>query len=134
MPSIHFSSFEAGEALKPTERDADDAIIRGFLEQTRNVLVGVRAIVDRALTESHSMTLEGVHIVPGLVPTELDGAIVAQCVIAIEDEDEHARHFYVRDADSDGLRPVDKYLQRLAGDPPDPVVRGRAGAGRRACP
>ena len=113
MPSIHFSSFEAGEALRPAERDADDALVRGFLEQTRNVLVGVRAIVERALTESHSMALEGVHVVPGLVPAELEGAIVTQCVIAIEDEDEHARHFYVRDADSDGVRPVDKYLRAL---------------------
>jgi 2-phosphoglycerate kinase len=113
MPSIHFSSFEAGEALKPAESDADDALVRGFLEQTRNVLVGVRAVVERALTESYSMALEGVHIVPGLVPATVEGAIVSQCVIAIEDEEEHARHFYVRDADSDGLRPVSKYLDSL---------------------
>jgi 2-phosphoglycerate kinase len=113
MPSIHFSSFEAGEALKPSERDEDDALVHGFLEQTRNVLVGVRAVVERALTESYSMALEGVHIVPGLVPATVEGAIVSQCVIAIEDEEEHARHFYVRDADSDGLRPVSKYLDSL---------------------
>ena len=113
MPSIHFSSFEAGEALKPAERDAADAVVRGFLEQTRNVLVGVRAVIDRALTESHSMALEGVHIVPGLVPAALDGAIVSQCVIAIDDEEAHARHFYVRDADSEGMRPVSKYLDAL---------------------
>jgi len=113
MPSIHFSSFEAGRALKPAEREGEDALIAGFLEQTRNVLVGVRAVVDRALTEAHSMALEGVHIVPGLVPASLEGAIVSQCVIAIPDEEEHARHFFVRDADSEGLRPVDKYLDAL---------------------
>jgi 2-phosphoglycerate kinase len=113
MPSIHFSSFEAGRALKPAERESEDALIAGFLEQTRNVLVGVRAVVDRALTEAHSMALEGVHVVPGLVPASLDGAIVSQCVIAIPDEEEHARHFFVRDADSEGLRPVEKYLDAL---------------------
>jgi 2-phosphoglycerate kinase len=95
------------------EGDSRDANLRGFLEQTRNVLVGVRAVMERALTESHSMALEGVHVVPGMVPGTLEGAIVSQCVVAISDEEEHARHFYVRDADSGGVRPVDKYLEAL---------------------
>ena len=113
MPSIHYSSFEAGQALAPTDADARDLEVRGFLEQTRNVLVGIRAVLDRALTEGYSMALEGVHIVPGLVPSSLEGAIVSQCVIAISDEEEHARHFYVRDVDSAGLRPMEKYLDAL---------------------
>ncbi len=113
MPTIHYSSFEAGRAYAETEADAADLNVRGFLEQTRNVLVGMRAVIDRALTEGHSVALEGVHVVPGLVPAALDGAIVAQCVIAISDEEEHARHFLVRDADSEGLRPVAKYMRFL---------------------
>jgi 2-phosphoglycerate kinase len=113
MPTIHYSSFEADRAV-PDDEDVADPLVHGFLEQTRNVLVGVKAALDRALTEGHSMALEGVHVVPGLVPPTLEGAIVSQCVIAIEDEDEHARHFYVRDADSEGLRPVEKYLEALA--------------------
>jgi 2-phosphoglycerate kinase len=39
MPSIHYSSFEASLA-RP---DADDPLVEGFLEQSRNVLVGVQA-------------------------------------------------------------------------------------------
>jgi 2-phosphoglycerate kinase len=113
MPSIHYSSFDAGEAVSGAEDDRYDAGVRGFLDQTRNVLVGVNAVFERALTEGHSMALEGVHVVPGLLPTALEGAIVSQCLIAIRDEDEHARHFYVRDADSEGLRPVEKYLNAL---------------------
>ncbi len=34
-------------------------------------------------------------------------------MIAIPDEEAHARHFYVRELDSDGLRPVQKYLDAL---------------------
>jgi len=113
MPSIHYSSFEAGKAVTDSDDDPRDAGVRGFLDQTRNVLVGVNAVLERALTEGHSMALEGVHVVPGLLPTSLEGAIVSQCLIAISDEEEHARHFYVRDADSEGLRPVDKYLNAL---------------------
>src|SRR5882724_10351261 len=40
MPSIHYSSFEAGDAI---EEPVGDAALQGFQEQTRNVLVGVRA-------------------------------------------------------------------------------------------
>jgi 2-phosphoglycerate kinase len=112
MPSIHYSSFEAGDAVEE-EREGDPAI-QGFHEQTRNVLVGVHAALDRALEEGWSMVLEGVHLVPGLIPVEpIDGALVAQCVLAIEDEETHASHFMIRDATSGGIRPVDKYLDRF---------------------
>src|SRR5213079_1652226 len=100
MPAIHHSSFE-GEPL-----------ISSFEEQSRNVLVGVRASVERALEEGWSMVLEGVHLVPGMLPG-IDGALVVQCVLAIDDEEEHSTHFMVRDAGLDGLRPHLKYIDRL---------------------
>ena len=111
MPSIHYSSFEASSGLREPEQ-SEDPVIAGFLEQTRNVLVGVRASIDRALEEGWSMVLEGVHLVPGMVPP-IDGALVVQCVLAIEDEEEHSTHFMVRDAGLDGLRPHAKYIDRL---------------------
>ena len=110
MPSIHFSSFEAGAALGPD--GTEDANLRGFLDQTRNVLVGVHAVLARALEEGYSLTLEGVHIVPGMVKPP-HGALVCQVLLAIEDEDEHAGHFWTRDAASEGLRPFEKYLKAL---------------------
>jgi len=111
MPSIHYSSFEAAAGLREPEQ-ADDPVIAGFLEQTRNVMVGVRASIERALEEGWSMVLEGVHLVPGMLP-RVDGALVVQCVLAIEDEEEHSTHFMVRDAGLDGLRPHLKYIERL---------------------
>jgi 2-phosphoglycerate kinase len=114
MPSIHYSSFEAGQAVVDAGDDRpSDLTVRGFVEQTRNVLVGVRAVLERALTEHHSLALEGVHILPGLVPADLDGAIVFECVLKIEDEEQHASHFRVRDLASGGLRPLPKYLRAL---------------------
>jgi 2-phosphoglycerate kinase len=112
MPSIHYSSFEAAAAVA-TPDEANDPTLVGFNDQTRNVLVGVRAVIGRALTERYSMALEGVHVVPGLVPAAVEGAVVVQALLAIEDEDEHARHFWVRDTGSEGLRPVAKYLDSL---------------------
>jgi 2-phosphoglycerate kinase len=112
MPSIHYSSFEADHALRAPE-ESEDPVISGFLEQTRNVLVGVRASIERALEEGWSIVLEGVHLVPGMLP-RFDGALVTQCVLAIEDEGAHASNFWIRDASSEGLRPVHKYLDRLS--------------------
>ena len=113
MPSIHYSSFEAGVAWRSPE-EAEDPMIAGFLEQTRNVLVGVGASIERALQEGWSMVLEGVHLVPGMLPLMVADALVVPCVLAIEDEESHAAHFWIRDATSEGLRPVQKYLDRLA--------------------
>jgi len=104
MPSIHRSSFDAvpGEPL-----------VDAFLAQTTEVLVAVEATVDRAIDEGWSMVLEGVHLVPGMLSVSAERAIVVECVLAIEDEEAHAGHFWIRDVASHGLRPVQKYLERL---------------------
>jgi len=107
MPSIHYSSFEAAAA-------GEGDVLAGFLDQTRNVLVGVRAALDRALHEGWSVVLEGVHLVPGMVPSSIEGALLVHCVLAVPDEEVHASNFWVRDAVSEGLRPVQKYLDALA--------------------
>ena len=112
MPSIHYSSFEAGEGLREPEV-ADEPAIAGFLEQSRNVLVGVHASIDRALEEGWSMVLEGVHLVPGMLPP-IENALVVQTVIAIQNEEAHASHFWIRDMASDGMRSLDKYLQHMS--------------------
>lgn len=114
MPSIHYSSFEAGLGLtKAEEEESGDAALLGFLDQTRNVLTGVEAALQRALDEGWSMVLEGVHLVPGMITTELRGALVVHCVLAIRDEEIHRTHFWIRDATSDGVRPVDRYIAGL---------------------
>jgi 2-phosphoglycerate kinase len=114
MPSIHYSSFEAGLGLsKAEEEESGDAALLGFLDQTRNVLTGVEAALQRALDEGWSMVLEGVHLVPGMITTELRGALVVHCVLAIHDEEIHRTHFWIRDATTDGVRPVDRYIGGL---------------------
>jgi 2-phosphoglycerate kinase len=112
MPSVHRSSFEAAAAVADPEDP--NAVLSGFLEQTRNVLVGVEAAIERALTEGWSMTLEGVHLVPGMVPSAIEGALVVHVVLEIESEDVHRLHFHVRDAATGGTRPMHRYLSQLA--------------------
>ena len=111
MPSVHYSSFEAGNSV--VDAETGDPTTLGFLEQTRNVLVGVDAAIQRALTEGWSMVLEGVHLVPGMVPRRIDGVLVVNAVLAIESEDVHRTHFHVRDVTTGGTRAMDKYLGQL---------------------
>lgn len=98
MPVIHASSFEC------------DPLLDGFLEQSRQVLVGVQAALERALRERWSIVLEGVHLVPGLLEVEHGDALVAQCVLRTEDEAAHALRFLQRGC----ARPAAKYLDRFA--------------------
>jgi 2-phosphoglycerate kinase len=110
MPTIHHSSFEAGLPLHSAEEEEVDPLIHGFLDQSRHVLVGVKAAIDRALEEGWSMVLEGVHLVPGMLPKKIQGALVVECVLGIDDAEAHASHFWIRDTDSEGVRPYEKYL------------------------
>ena len=59
------------------------------------------------------MVLEGVHLVPGMISPHGADALVVQCFVAITDEDVHRSHFLVRDVASDGVRPLEKYLDGL---------------------
>jgi 2-phosphoglycerate kinase len=111
MPTIHYSSFEAGQALD--EEVTGDPTIVGFVDQCRHVCVGVDAALHRALTEGWSMVLEGVHLVPGLVPRELDGALLVHAVLEIADENVHRMHFRVREGATGGSRAMAKYLEKL---------------------
>jgi 2-phosphoglycerate kinase len=111
MPTVHFSSFEAGEAV---EADVSgDPTVVGFVDQCRHVCVGVEAVIHRALAEGWSMVVEGVHLVPGILPAEVDGAVLVPVVVEIADENVHRMHFHVRDASTGGMRAMDKYLERL---------------------
>jgi 2-phosphoglycerate kinase len=111
MPTIHFSSFEAGQALD--EEVTGDPTVVGFVEQCRHVCVGVDAALRRALTEGWSMVLEGVHLVPGMVPAQLEGALLVHVVIEIADEEMHRMHFHIRDLTTGGVRAMDKYLDHI---------------------
>jgi 2-phosphoglycerate kinase len=101
MPSVHHSSFDG------------EPVVEAFLDQTRKVVVGVEAAIERAMTEGWSMVLEGVHLVPGYVPATIEGAVVVHIVLAVDDEDVHRTHFHVRDSFTGGTRAMDKYLDRF---------------------
>jgi len=116
MPSLHYSSFEAGGGMKMPMPDPDqgDRALYGFIQQAEQVAVGVVAVVERAVLEGLSTVVEGVHLVPGLVePPPGHDATIVNVMLAIEDEEAHQSHFVARDSASGGARALERYLQHF---------------------
>jgi 2-phosphoglycerate kinase len=113
MPVLHHSSFDVpvGSPALPEDGRHDLALL-GYVEQARQVCVGVNAILERSERERVSTLIEGVHLVPGLVePVDVSRSAVIDTVVFIEDEQTHRAHFTMRGMQTDGSRPVDHYLR-----------------------
>ncbi|MCA1832038.1 MAG: ATP cone domain-containing protein [Actinomycetota bacterium] len=113
MPTLYTSSFNADEVVRDTLPPGEDPVLVGFREQVSAVAVGVNALIERAVLEQTDVIIEGAHLAPGFIhPNVTDRAVVVHIVIAVEDEDLHRSHFYVR-AHETRARPVDRYLQHF---------------------
>lgn len=116
MPTLHTSSFEAGEVLRRAVQPDDERerALVGFIQQADQVAVGAAAVVDRAVVEGLSTVIEGVHLVPGLVsPDPVPRAVVVQVLLTIPDETAHQAHFVARDRTSGQERALHRYLDRF---------------------
>jgi 2,3-bisphosphoglycerate-independent phosphoglycerate mutase len=103
LPGLHRSSFEGvsrslADVLEDRLEDPSHAVLRAFEEQATRVCVGVRAVVERALDENVNVVLEGVHLLPPLVPfADLDGAAhQVMLMLSTLDEEAHRARFLSR--------------------------------------
>ena len=112
MPSLHESTFLAWKAInQPLEKDP---LIAGFREQAKVVAVGIRAVIDRAIREGLNVVIEGVHVVPGFINSSLcEKAFIVPMIIAVDDEDLHRSHFYIRELQTEGFRPFERYRENF---------------------
>jgi 2-phosphoglycerate kinase len=109
FPTLYSSSFEADDAVRQPIPHSGDRLIIGFREQAAAVSVGAERLIERAITESTDMILEGAHLVPGFLETvESDQALIVPLLVTIEDENLHKSHFYSRGRDA--TRPQERYL------------------------
>jgi len=114
MPDVHYSSFEARAAVPLHSDDDADPDLLGFRAQAEHVATGVRAIIDRAVHERTPLVLEGVHLVPGILPQELlDRALVVHVVVVVADERAHRSHFEMR-SEAQARGPAKRYLDAFA--------------------
>jgi 2-phosphoglycerate kinase len=102
LPAVHQSSYEAwrGRCLHGEPDPVD--VIEAFKEQAMRVLVGVRAIVERAVQENFSLVLEGVHLVPGLVDLDRfeQQAHIVPMVISTLNQEEYLKRFPTREREA----------------------------------
>lgn len=114
MPAIYNSSFDAWKSLRVPLPKTTDPVIIGFREQAAAVIVGIRAIIDRAIREGTSMVIEGVHLIPGAIDSQFGGnAFVMHLIIGVEDENMHRSHFYIRGIETEGTRPFRRYRENF---------------------
>jgi 2-phosphoglycerate kinase len=114
MPTIHTSSFDAeSELIHPLPAHVDP-VVAGFREQSLSVLVGVRAIINRALKEGTHIIIEGAHIVPGFIaPEQFPDALIVPLLVTVGDEKMHRSHFYIREVETQGTRPFQRYVENF---------------------
>jgi 2-phosphoglycerate kinase len=114
-PAIHGSSYDA-HTLFPPDALGDDPVIEGFRAQAATVSVGVRALIDRAISENASTVLDGVSIVPGMIDlAAYEGlADVIFLVVATLDPEAYAARFQNRAA-GESHRAAHRYVQNLEG-------------------
>jgi 2-phosphoglycerate kinase len=110
FPTLYASSFEADKAVRQPIPHSGDRLIIGFREQAAAVAVGTQALIDRAIAEGTDIIIEGAHLVPGFLSNvETSAAVIVPLLVAVEDEDLHLSHFYVRSRDTRS-RPSDRYV------------------------
>ncbi|MHA7837355.1 MAG: ATP cone domain-containing protein [bacterium] len=114
VPTLHVSSFEAHTRMVTEPREGGDRVIEGFLEQSRTVAVGVRAVIERAVHEGTSTVLDGVSLVPGLFDLDdwQDRAHVVFLLAADVDRESLHGHLIAR-AHGKGARASERYVRNF---------------------
>ena len=95
VPTLHVSSFEAHRRLANPMQEGADPVIEGFLEQSRTVAVGVRAVIERAIAEGTSTVLDGVSLVPGFFDPEVWQGRAHVFFLLATDEDRESLHSHL---------------------------------------
>lgn len=104
-PELARSSFEL-------DRESSPRAHAEFERQARQVLVGVRAEIERAAREGTSLILEGIHLFPGLVDFgAASGSVAVQVVLTLDDRDALVQRLEKRADES--ARPAERYEDGL---------------------
>ena len=92
-----------------------EPVILGFREQAIAVIVGIEAIVKRGIEEKNDLIIEGAHVVPGYMDLKkyAKKAIIQEMVISVPDKEVHKEHFSKRAFETQGSRPMGKYIEHL---------------------
>lgn len=95
VPGLHDHSFRGMVVGGQVLSDPRERVLVGFRQQTSQVAVGVRAVIQRAIYENANIIIEGTHIVPPFEQYMPPGATahMAGFVLTVPDEAQHRRRF-----------------------------------------
>jgi 2-phosphoglycerate kinase len=113
MPAVHFSSYEAWEAI--TYRVREDKVVVGFREQAKAVCAGINAVIERSLREGISLVIEGVHIAPEFIETSPHVIMVN---MYLDNPETHKARFISRASATHVRRDAQQYIDSL-----DAIIR-----------
>ncbi len=116
-PRLHQSSFNAWRTeLLPGEDETPGRkrVIRGYQAQAQQLSAALTAIVERSIHESISLVIEGVHLLPGILPIETKDALIVPLILAVPDQDMHRHYFELRDGQTNKRRQKQTYLKYFA--------------------
>ncbi len=110
LPALHTSSFEVAHLEVVSRLKEEDQIIAGFTWQAAKVIVGVRAVVERAIQENINVIIEGVHLLPSLIQFDdlKNQAYHIPIVLSLTDEAAHHTRFDFRQHETQ-TRSADRY-------------------------
>lgn len=112
-PVIHKSSFDAYEAIR-TPSIRIDSIIEGFISHVDVVNVGIEAIIERSVKEGISTIIEGVHVVPGFIKSDLiENNNIIMFTLTVDDEEAHRQRFYSRCRQPWVKRSLERYMENF---------------------
>lgn len=115
LPALFGSSYDAWRHLPRDGRRAP-TVIEGFRAQASAVSVGVRASLDRTISESANLVIDGVSIVPGAIDLEPYRPVAHVVVLLVATRDEAAlRERFVARAVGQRRRLAHRYLENFEG-------------------
>jgi 2-phosphoglycerate kinase len=115
VPALYGSSYDAWRRM-PANGDHPPSVIEGFRAQASAVALGIRASLERTISESANLVIDGVSIVPGAMGIDAfgDRAHVITLLVAALDEDSLRDRFHAR-AGGQRRRLADRYLENFEG-------------------
>ena len=114
IPELHQSSYEAGKFSKHFRSSRFDSTILGYSEQVKIVIVGVEALIKRALYEGTNMIIEGVHLSPEFLSNEiLEHPNIVFVMLNLSNEIQHKNRFSLRAYNVSMRSPINKYYDNF---------------------
>jgi 2-phosphoglycerate kinase len=116
-PELHASSYTAWRnELLPDEDDKPrrKRVIRGYQSQSQQLSAALTAVVKRNVIEATPVVIEGVHLLPGLLPRIApEEATIVHLILVAPDEAAHRRYFALRDKQTGQRRDKEGYLDHF---------------------